>query len=102
VAVMVDGVTGGGVPGFNCPLWLAGLGAPVATAVARWRKRRPLFTRFSIKTLQASDQVSHEKAARELGYRPRPLRDSIVDTLRWFHQSGRLVCPNGNTFEAPP
>jgi dihydroflavonol-4-reductase len=101
VAVMVDSIAGGGVPGFTCPLWLAGLSAPFAAAAARLRKRRPLFTPFSIDTLQTSSQVSHHRAARELGYLPRPLRDSVRDTLQWFHKAGLLTCPNGHTFEDP-
>jgi dihydroflavonol-4-reductase len=90
VAVMVDEIAGGGIPGFNCPLWLAGLGAPFVTAWARIRKRRPLFTSFSIKTLRTSERVSHEKATRELGYQPRPLQRSIEDTLEWFSEAGQL------------
>jgi dihydroflavonol-4-reductase len=101
VAGIVDRISGSGVPGFNCPMWLAGLGAPLATAAARFRKRRPLFTSFSIRTLREADQVSHDKATRDLGYQPRPLPDSIEDTLKWFHEAGRLVCPNGYTFETP-
>ncbi len=101
VAGIVDRISGSGVPGFNCPMWLAGLGAPLAATADRIRKRRPLFTSFSIKTLREADRVSHDKATRDLGYQPRPLPGSIEDTLKWFHKAGRLVCPNGYTFETP-
>jgi dihydroflavonol-4-reductase len=90
VAAIVNDVAGRGVPKFVCPLWLAGIGAPFATAYARMRNKRPLFTQFSIKTVRNSKRVSHEKATRELGYQPRPLESSIEDTLNWFCEAGKL------------
>jgi dihydroflavonol-4-reductase len=29
--------------------------------------------------------VSHEKAARELGYSPRPAREALEDAVAWFN-----------------
>ena len=34
--------------------------------------------------------VSHEKAARELGYAPRPARDALADAVAWFEEMRRL------------
>ncbi len=90
VAAMVNDIAGKGIPKFVCPLWLAGIGAPLATAYARIRKRRAIFTRFSINTVRNSRRVSHEKATRELDYQPRPLPHSIEDTLKWFCEAGKL------------
>ena len=90
VAAIVGSTMRRGVPGFICPMWLASLGAPLATAIDRIKGRRSLFTSVSIKTLRTSQHVSHEKAARELGYEPRPLRRSIEETLQWFVEEGRL------------
>jgi dihydroflavonol-4-reductase len=88
VADIVAGITGRRLPRLVCPLWLAGLGAPVATAFEQVRGKRPLFTSFAIRTLKESHRVDHDKATRELGYEPRPLRETIEDTLRWFKESG--------------
>jgi dihydroflavonol-4-reductase len=90
IADITESLTGKSAPRFNCPLWLAGIGAPFVTTYDRLRGRRPLYTSFSIKTLKSSPRVSHEKATRELGYQPRPLDRSIADTLEWFHQAGKL------------
>jgi dihydroflavonol-4-reductase len=90
VASIVNDVAGRGVPKFVCPLWLAEIGAPFVTGYSRMRKRRPLFTTFSIKTVRNSRHVSHEKASRELDYQPRPLQQSIEDTLKWFCECGKL------------
>jgi len=101
VAAMVNDTAGRGIPKFVCPLWLAGIGAPFATAYALVRKKRPLFTRFSIKTVRNSRHVSHEKATRELGYQPRPLQNSVEDTLKWFCEAGKLYLAKNNRIEKP-
>ena len=33
---------------------------------------------------------SHDKAARELGYRPRPAAEAIRDAVEWFQAEGYL------------
>ena len=51
----------------------------------------PLFTWESITTLStAHPDIRHDKAARELGYRPRPLEETVADSVRWFRDQGRL------------
>lgn len=90
IAGITEKITGKAAPRFNCPLWLAAAGAPFITVYDRIRRRRPLYTSFSIRTLRTSPYVSHEKASRELGYQPRPLEQSIADTLEWFRQSGKV------------
>jgi dihydroflavonol-4-reductase len=84
IAQLVDAIAHHGVPKFVCPLWLAGLAAPVAMSLDRMARRRPLFTPFSIDTFRTSQRVRHDKATRELGYNPRPLRESVADALAWF------------------
>ena len=34
--------------------------------------------------------VDNEKAARELGYQPRPFRETVEDAVRWFRKNGML------------
>ena len=46
-----------------------------------FRREAPLLTPYSVYTLHANGRFSHEKAAREFGYRPRPLEESIRDSL---------------------
>jgi hypothetical protein len=33
--------------------------------------------------------VSHEKAARELGYSPQPARTALTDAVHWFERMRR-------------
>jgi dihydroflavonol-4-reductase len=77
-------------PWFVCPLWLGYAVAPFAVAWARLSGKRPLFTPFSVRTLRSNRQISHARAAHDLGYAPRPFEETVTDTLRWFAGAGYL------------
>lgn len=87
---MVESYCGAKAPSFVCPLWLAGASAPLVTAFEHARGKRPLYTRASIIAVNSNRNISHEKASRELEYNPRPLSETIADTLRWFEGYGKL------------
>jgi dihydroflavonol-4-reductase len=67
--------------------------------VSRLVGARPLFTAVALDALSGSREVSHERAARELGYSPRPLHKTVEDSLHWFVESGTLslVQPTAST-----
>lgn len=52
--------------------------------------KQPVFTTYSLDTLKSNCCISHDKAARELGYAPRPFRETIKDTIAWFREQGML------------
>lgn len=66
------------------PIWGAKMIAPFTDLYARFRKTEPLLTSYSIYTLQSNSLFSHEKATRELGYSPRPLKETLADTVHWL------------------
>jgi dihydroflavonol-4-reductase len=90
IAAIVAEITGVKNNKFVCPLWLARLGAPVIEGVSRVRGKRPLYTGVSLRALRSNRHISHDKATRELGYQPRPFRETLEDTLRWFEANGQL------------
>ena len=100
VAMLVEQITGVPAPSFVCPMWLARIGAPVITAFDRLARRRPLYTSVSLEALRGHRNISHQKATRELDYHPRPLKETLIDTLRWFEEAGRLASPLGEITEA--
>jgi len=51
---------------------------------------KPRFTSYSIKVLQSNCVISSKKAVRELGYNPRPIAESLADSIKWFKQAGVL------------
>lgn len=66
------------------PLWFARLTAPLAELYYRIRHTRPLFTTYSLRTLQAPSDFSHARASEELGFNPRPLKQTLADTIAWL------------------
>lgn len=75
------------------PLWLVRLFAPIAEIYYKLKKQTPLFTRYSIYTLQSNSLFSHDKATRELGYNPRPIKQTLLDTVQWLKTQGRIGKP---------
>lgn len=53
-------------------------------------RQQALFTSYSMDVLRSNCEMSHHKAERELGFRPRPLRRTVEDTVRWFRRAGRI------------
>jgi len=83
-------VTGRAAPRFAVPMGLARLAAPFAHAWARWRGQRPLFTSESLRVLRTQPPTSHRKADAELGFRPRPIDETLRDTCAWMKTQGWL------------
>jgi dihydroflavonol-4-reductase len=93
LAVLVEEIIGTPAPKLVMPRWLAFVGAPFLAGFARLTGKRPLYTSASVRALRTGQDVSHEKASRELGYNPRPLRETIIDTFNWFRENGYLDLP---------
>lgn len=74
------------------PVWMAKLALPLMEFIARRRKKRPLYTKYSLYTLTSNDKFSHAKASEELGYRPRDLYETIRDTLLWLRRKQAPAC----------
>ncbi|MDR0906118.1 MAG: NAD-dependent epimerase/dehydratase family protein [Oscillospiraceae bacterium] len=72
------------------PLWFVNLTAPLAELYYKIRHQPPLFTSYSIYTLNSNSKFSHAKADRVLGYTTRALRETLADTVGWLRQVGRI------------
>ncbi len=90
LATIITEISGVPARRLTVPLWLARLGAPFIKIVSHFSGKRPLYTSVSLRALHSNRQMSHEKASTELGYKPRPFRETMVDTLRWFQDNGQL------------
>lgn len=91
LAQIVCGEVGITPPRLICPFGIASAFAPVSTAFCTLTRRAPLYTTYSLRVLKGNKHVSHEKAAADLGYRPRDLRETVRETLAWFRETGRLA-----------
>ena len=91
IAKLVYGETGSSPPKIIIPFWLAKLGAPFVAIKANITKSDPFFTRESIEVIEkASKEVSGKKALQDLKHMPRPLEETIRDTISWFRKTGQL------------
>ena len=91
LATLAESIWGTPAPRITVPAWLARTGAPVMTLYNQVTGNRQLYSSASIKALcEGNKNISHERASRELGYQPRPLLDTLVDTFRWFQSAGIL------------
>jgi dihydroflavonol-4-reductase len=87
---MLGELTGVRPPRFSVPFALARVGAALSPLWAKLTRTRPLFTPYSLAVLRSNCLMDRSKAERELGFRPRGLRDTVADTLGWFRAAGML------------
>lgn len=79
-------VSGVKMPILKIPPWLAIGYAAVAARAVRLFGQTPLYTPNSIRILQTGALFRPERAAAELGHRPRPLRETLADTVAWWRE----------------
>ncbi|MBI3173807.1 MAG: SDR family oxidoreductase [Chloroflexi bacterium] len=77
-------ITGGHFFQMKIPFNLAEFAARFTPWYYRTTQSTPRFTPYSLEVLKSNSHISHAKATRELGYRPRHLYESITDAVHWF------------------
>lgn len=86
--IMLEQMSGRAMPKRAVPGWLALISAAVAEWFADYRTgRAPAATREGVRLALRSSQFDSRKARSELGYVPRPLQESLADTLRWLSEN---------------
>lgn len=73
------------------PLWFAKLTAPLSELYYKLRREPPLYTAYSLYTLSSNACFSHEKATKAFGYHPRPLEETLQDTVQWLRGHGKIA-----------
>ena len=84
LAALVHAAGGARPPRLVTPWWLARAGAPLVEAWSRVAGSEPLYTAESMDTVRKHRVVLGDKAARELGWAPRPIEETVRDTLAWI------------------
>jgi len=82
------------ISGTPAPRWRLPMGFTRAVSYAMpayyWvRRERPVFTTYALDVICSNCLMSSDKAARELDYHPRPLRDTLEDAIGWYNNPGR-------------
>ena len=70
------------------PMPLARLAEPALGTLDRKQGRRPLYTRYSLDTVESRTRFSSQKAREELGYTTRRIQFTIQDTVQWLKEHG--------------
>ena len=83
-------LTGAKVPTRALPLWVGWVLLPFALAGSALTKNEPFITADMLRASVSNDEVSHDKAHRELGYTIRTLRESLADAVGWYRERGWL------------
>lgn len=73
-----------------CPMSLAKFGSLFIQWYYRLKGKTPLFTSKALNTLSIKARLSHSLATSELDYNPRDIKESIVDTISFLKEEGRV------------
>lgn len=86
LARIVARISGRPAPLLTVPTWLADLFQPVMAGLAHLNGSQPIYTRAMLNAMRSNRHISHARAARDLGYAPRPFEETLKDTLAWLNQ----------------
>ena len=71
-------------------MWIARATAPLSEIYYKIRKEKPLYTKYSLYTLESNSNFSNEKAKKELGYKNRSMEETINDTVKWLKDNNMI------------
>lgn len=72
------------------PLWFIQGLLPLITFVSKLTGKPPTFTQARLDSLFINENISHDKARKELGFNPRPLEETLRHTYAWFRSKGYM------------
>ena len=61
--------------------------APIMERYYKTMNKPAIFTRYAVRKLCSNCNFSYEHAQKDLGYNPRPLEESLKDTLQWIKET---------------
>ena len=91
VAAAVESVTGVRAPRWVLPMTMARMVTPAAVLWGRLRGQQAPVTAASLHAIRNHQAVCGDKAAAELGHRPRPFLETVTDTFAWYQDQGLLT-----------
>ena len=74
------------------PDFLAWTGLPFIQLFSKLSGNKALYTKESLNIVSNSPKlVNHQKAVKELKFKPRPVEETFIDTLNWFIANGNIT-----------
>jgi dihydroflavonol-4-reductase len=98
VAQIIWESAGGWHMGIHLPDWVADLAADLMPFFSD----HPIVTPYSLAAIRSNSNISHAKAAGELGYHPRPASRAITDAVRWWQEQRAEALPVPKSITASP
>jgi dihydroflavonol-4-reductase len=93
IAQIISERTNKNVPGL-VPTFLAWIGLPFIYIFARLIGEKPLYTKNSLKIIAKSPKiVESNKAIKELNFKPRPVKETFIDSYVWFLTNNFITKP---------
>jgi len=89
----IESISGLPGPRWRLPTGFTRAVSHIMPAYYRIRREQPLFTTYSLDVIASNCQMTSEKAQREIGFHPRPLRETLEDTIGWYRQADRQASP---------
>ena len=86
----VQDITNVPAPKFKLARWFAYATGALSEVYYKIVKQKPLFTSYSVYTTGTNANFSIEKAKKELGYSPRDFKETMVDTIYWMKENGKI------------
>jgi len=87
---MIEKATGIKAPNHYLPVSIGKLVGSLMPLYYWTTRIRPYFTRYTVEVLCGNSFISHEKASKELGFNPRPIQNSVNDTILWLKEMGYI------------
>ena len=75
------------------PIWLVKLALPFLSLRDKIKNLKPVFSRYSLITLKSNSLFNAGKARKMLGFKPRPIRETLRDTIRFLVKEGMMQAP---------
>jgi dihydroflavonol-4-reductase len=80
----LEELTGRKAPTIELPYFIALMAGAAGAEISRVTGKPPRVPLEAVRMAKKKMWVSHEKAARELGFAPGPAREALVDAVAWF------------------
>jgi len=83
----LEKITGMKAPYLKVPLRIVKAVSKISPLYYKFTGKEPLFTSYSIDVISSNSKISSVKAHNELGYSPRPIKESIRDSVEWIKEN---------------
>ncbi len=91
IARIISRVSGKEIKKIVIPIFIARSGLPFIYAWSKLTGHQPLYTSQSLDIIiHANKNILNDKARKELGFKTRPLKETIKDTLEWFKENNYI------------